>query len=331
MIYIKKLTKEEVITLSEMHKHHPLHLTRKRAHSLLLSHKGISVPMICEVYDVCRQTVYSWFSKWEARGICGLLDQAGRGRPKKLDIDQQSIVERVQQSPRSLKSVLSDLETDLEVTLSIDTLKRLCKKAGLVWKRTRKSLKKKRNPAHFEQAKNELAILIEQHKKGVMNLSYFDESSFNLTPKVPYAWQPIGETIEIPSSASKAFNVLGFIDRDGQFASFVFEGSINTAVVVATIDAYSKQINKPTTLVIDNASTHTSNEFNENVEKWKKRGLTIYRIPPYSPELNVIEIVWRKIKYKWMPFSAYGSRHALKEELFNILKNIGSTFKVEFS
>ncbi len=48
--------------------------------------------------------------------------------------------------------------------------------------------------------------------------------------------------------------------------------------------------------MIDNASTHTSNEFNDNIEAWKERGLTIYRIPPYSPELNVIEIIWRKIK-----------------------------------
>ncbi|MFI3197268.1 MAG: transposase [Methylococcaceae bacterium] len=24
-------------------------------------------------------------------------------------------------------------------------------------------------------------------------------------------------------------------------------------------------------------------------------------IAPYSPDLNIIEIVWRKIKYEWMP------------------------------
>ncbi len=39
--------------------------------------------------------------------------------------------------------------------------------------------------------------------------------------------------------------------------------------------------------------------------KWHRPKLSIYRIPPYSPELNMIEIVWRKIKYEWLPFSAY--------------------------
>jgi transposase len=25
----------------------------------------------------------------------------------------------------------------------------------------------------------------------------------------------------------------------------------------------------------------------------------------YSPELNIIEMIWRKIKYDWLPFEAY--------------------------
>ncbi|MCK5830886.1 MAG: transposase [Methylococcales bacterium] len=70
-------------------------------------------------------------------------------------------------------------------------------------------------------------------------------------------------------------------------------------------------------------------------EKSRKKGgqvFTIdYRIPPYSPELNNIEIVWRKIKYKWLPFSAYDSYSTLKKELFDVLTNIGKTYKIKFS
>ena len=47
---------------------------------------------------------------------------------------------------------------------------------------------------------------------------------------------------------------------------------------------------------------HKSFEFQENIERWQQQGLTIDNIAPYSPELNIIEIVWRKIKYEWMPF-----------------------------
>ena len=332
MIYIKQLTPEEIITLNEMHKKHPLHLSRRRAHAVLLSYQGMSVPAICSIYTVCRQTVSTWFSKWNEFGICGLVDSSGRGRPPLLNDKQKSdVVKRVEKSPRSLKSVLSDLGEELGITVSIDTLKLICKQAGLVWKRVRKSLRSKRNQDKFDAATAEINILIQQHKENEIDLCYFDESGFTLEPCVPYAWQPTGETIEIPSSKSKRLNVLGFVNRDCKFDSFVFEGSINTSVVVACIDEFSNQIKRPTTLIIDNASTHTSNEFNENLERWKERDLTIYRIPTYSPELNIIEIVWRKIKYEWLPFSAYESYNSLKQELFNVLSNIGKTHKIAFA
>ena len=207
----------------------------------------------------------------------------------------------------------------------------ICKQAGLVWKRVRKSLRTKRNQNDFDAAKEELKELIQQHKDNKINLCYFDESGFTLEPCVPYAWQSSGETIEVPSSKSKRLNVLGFVNRDCEFDSFVFEGTVNTSVVVACIDEFSKKIKIPTVLVIDNASTHTSNEFKENIERWKEKKLTIYPIPPYSPELNIIEIIWRKIKYEWLPFSAYESYSSLEQELFNVLANIGENHKVKFS
>ena len=120
----------------------------------------------------------------------------------------------------------------------------------------------------------------------------------------PYAWQPVGETLEVPCSKSKRLNVLGFMNRDCAFQSFVFEGSINSAVVVGCIDHFAKSIERPTALIIDNAPVHTGNEFLGNVEGWEEQRLTIVPIASYSPELNLIEILWQKIKYEWTPFSA---------------------------
>jgi transposase len=193
-------------------------------------------------------------------------------------------------------------------------------------------LKSKRNEAAFEASKKQLEALILEAKSGDRDVYYFDESGFSLTPSIPYAWQKIGETIEIPSSRSKQLNVVGFVNRNCQFDSFVFEGSITTSTVVACIDQFAGNITKPTSLIVDNAPTHTSNEFKAQIEKWRELGLTIVPISPYSPELNIIEIVWRKIKYEWLPFSAYDSYETLKAELFNVLANIGKkSFHINFA
>ena len=164
-----------------------------------------------------------------------------------------------------------------------------------------------------------------------IDLFYFDQSGFTLEPCVPYAWQPRGETIEMPCSKSKRLNVLGFVNRECSFTSVVFEGSVTSAVVVASIDHFIPTLKRSAALIVDNASIHTSAEFKENLSRWQDKGLTIVPIAPYSPELNIIEIVWRKIKYEWMPFSAYESFQCLKDSLFNILANIGKSYIVEFA
>ena len=62
-----------------------------------------------------------------------------------------------------------------------------------------------------------------------------------------------------------------------------------------------------TTVVIDNASIHTSDQFEENILKWKEQELFLKFLPSYSPELNKIEILWKHIKYHWLDFKAYSS------------------------
>lgn len=303
-----------------------------RAHAVLLSHRGFNLKKLSAFFNICRQTAATWLNSWEEEGVNGLLDAPRCGRPSKIIPEsKQELIELVKKSPRSLKSVLAQLFEKFGVEVSTATLKRLCKQAGLCWKRVRRSLKSKRDPGLFAKSQQELAELTQQAEQKLIDLYYFDESGFTLTPCIPYAWQPIGQTIEVPSAKSKRLNVLGFMNKACDFQSFVFEGSITTAVVVACINRFVATLKLPTYLVIDNAPIHTSAEFQENIETWKQQGLTIVPIAPYSPELNLIEILWRKIKYEWLPFSAYESFQSLEENLFDILANVGKTYRIEFA
>ncbi|OQY29409.1 MAG: hypothetical protein B6244_04130 [Candidatus Cloacimonetes bacterium 4572_55] len=167
--------------------------------------------------------------------------------------------------------------------------------------------------------------------QGFINLYYFDQSGFSLIPTVPYAWQKKGEHLLLPAAKGKRVNVLGFLTRKNQFSSFTYEGSITAEVVIARMNNFAKSITKPTYVVIDNAPIHTSKLFQECILKRKKKGLIIKNVPTYSPELNLIEILWRKIKYYWLPFAAYTDFENLKNELENILVNIGSKYRITFA
>lgn len=332
MKFISPLSPAEVVTLQCMAKNHPLAWARTRATAVLLSENKLSMQRISSVFGVCRQTVSIWLENWETKGICGLFDKAGRGRSPTFSADEEfEIIEHVKASPRSLNQVLAEIEKRYGIKISKETLKRLCKKAGLSWKRVRKSLKGKRNDEAFYAALDEIKGLLNLADEGKIDLYFFDESGFTLEPCVPYAWQPKNETIEIPSSHSKRLNVLGFMSYTCHLESYVVEGGVNSDVVIACFDGFAKKITKKTVVVIDNASMHTSKAFLSNIENWESKGLIIQNIPPYSPELNRIEILWRKIKYEWLDFSAYESFRSLREALNHILANIGQKYKISFA
>jgi len=75
---------------------------------------------------------------------------------------------------------------------------------------------------------------------------------------------------------------------------------------------------------------HHGEEFGENFPEWRKRKLYIRYSPPYSPEPNPIEIVWKFIKQYRLPISAYLSYEKLVNSVEYVLKNIGSEFRIEF-
>ncbi len=76
---------------------------------------------------------------------------------------------------------------------------------------------------------------------------------------------------------------------------------------------------------------HRSKAFTAKMEGWLIRGVIPRFIPPYCPELNLIEMLWRKIKYEWLPMSAYQSFDRLKQSVNGVLENVGGKFFITFA
>ena len=152
---------------------------------------------------------------------------------------------------------------------------------------------------------------------------------------MPYAWQPIGERIELDSvgNQGKRQNVLGFLRWDGgDFYAAAFEGWIDNHVVAGCFRhfAKAKKGEKPKLIILDNAPAHRGEEFEEELEELAKLGVFVMFLPSYSPELNLIELLWKKIKYEWLPLDIYGNFRRLSEGLFEVLKEIGSKYRITF-
>jgi transposase len=329
--YVRPLTEDQRESLAHIMKHDASSRARARAHGILLSSRGTAINEIATIYQVDRDTVSSWIKNWEQQGTESLYDKPRSGRPSKLTQEEQEIaLGYLKDNPRSLKQVVDRLEQTTAKRISVSALKRLAKRARLRWKRVRQSLKSLRDPEAFAQCQRELEALQKQEATGELDLYYFDESGFSLTPSVPYAWQAVGEVIEIPSQKSDRLNVLGFMNRSNELQTYMFDQSIHTEVVISCVDLFCETIVKKTVLLMDNASIHRSDEFEDRLPEWAAQGLIIKYLPSYSPELNLIEILWRRIKYDWLPFSAYQGLNAMREALVTILRGFGSEYRITF-
>ncbi len=117
---------------------------------------------------------------------------------------------------------------------------------------------------------------------------------------------------------------------DNRLEAYDCQGSMTSKVIIAFINNFCQKIKQPTVLVLDNAPIHHSKAFKQKIEEWKEQDLYIFFLPTYSPHLNPIEILWRKIKYEWLQYENINTEEQLEQELFEILNTLGDQYNINF-
>jgi transposase len=106
---------------------------------------------------------------------------------------------------------------------------------------------------------------------------------------------------------------------------------MNAELLVAYIDDFAKSIKQKSIIVLDNAPFHHADIIKNKIQQWADQDVFIWFLPAYSPHLNKIETLWRKIKHEWLKPHDYLNWDTLNTALDNILNNIGLEYKIQFS
>ena len=169
------------------------------------------------------------------------------------------------------------------------------------------------------------------HRNHYIELFFADESGFSLESNVPYGWQKKGNPLSTCPRCSKRWNVFGIMSPENELCSFCKEGSINSSFVINAINDFAAQRTQPAVIVLDNAKIHHSKLFQAQLLIWKEKGVEIFYLPTYSPHLNLIEILWRKMKYEWLRPLDFLSWTTLNHRIATLLNTFGTDFKIDFS
>lgn len=331
MRFIRELNTETRKLLERISRRSKYYQVRDRAKCIILSYQGFSINQLMLIFGLTRKTIYNWFTKWEDEGIVGLYNQKGRGRKPKFNEEQKKLIKDwVKENPKTLKRVLNQISNSWKIEVSKETIKRIIKKFDMLWKRMKRGLSKNPEEWELEVKLPALAKLKEQEKRGEIDLRYLDESGFSLMPYIPYGWQEKGTQILLKSSQSKRINILGLMSRKNELCYEIYSGTTNSEIVIKFLDKFSENLSRKTVVVMDQASIHTSDAMLNKLDEWKHKNLEIFWLPTYSPKQNLIEILWKFIKYEWIEVEAYDNWNSLLSYLKKVLDNFGKDYVINF-
>lgn len=181
----------------------------------------------------------------------------------------------------------------------------------------------------FDQARQDISRLRAQAQAGEIELAYVDEAGFAQTHPNRSAWTPVGEQHRIHAARGKRLNVVAALLSSGKVFSAKLWCTFNAKLFIGFVGLLQKQTDKPLTIILDNASIHKAKAIAPHLKYLRSQGVTLYFLPPYSPELNRIEKLWHLMKHTWMAVK-HRDPSTLEADVDEILNNFGTTYNMAF-
>jgi len=135
-----------------------------------------------------------------------------------------------------------------------------------------------------------------QHKLDPSRLVFIDETWVKTNMTRTHGWSPRGRPLldKVPHGHWKTLTFLAGLRQTGIVAPLVLDGPINGAAFTAWVEQFLVPTLAPGDVVIlDNLGSHKGAAARQAV---RSAGAHLLFLPPYSPDLNPIELMFAKLK-----------------------------------
>ena len=141
--------------------------------------------------------------------------------------------------------------------------------------------------------KTQLEPRLEEAKAGLRDVYFVDAVHFVLGAYLTYLWSIARMYVKTPSGRQR-FNVSGALNAITHELTTVTNTTyINATSVCDLLKKLAENARKPITLVVDNARYQRCRLV---IELAQELNIELLFLPPYSPNLNLIERLWKLTK-----------------------------------
>ena len=294
---------------------------------------GESPEEIIKGYGFHRSSIYTWLAQYREGGYEALKTGKITGRPPKLSGKQLQQLYKIitTNNPLQLqfefalwtRDMIRELiEDKFKVKLSVVSVGRLLKKLGLS---PQKPLRRayQQNDELVEKWLNEDYPEIKAMAKKNNAIIYFgDEASVRSDYHSGTTWAPIGETPIIKTTGARfSINLISAISAKGYMRFMTINGTMNSSVFIEFLRRLIYKSPNPIFFIVDGHPVHRSKKVREYVASTKGM-LSLFFLPPYSPELNPDELVWSYLKYHKMGKKNIKNKESMKKNVLACLKSL---------
>jgi transposase len=319
----KFLTPQQVLTLRQEHRKCKEKRFAYRINAILLLNSGYSFQQVADVLLMDDDTIRRYVNIYQEEGVKGLMRDLYVGSQSWLDDEELQILEEYLEENvcLSAKEPCQFVLEEFGVEYTVSGMRALLHRMGFAYKKP-KIIPGKANP---EKQKSFLRKYnrIKASKETEDQIYFADGCHPALNPIAGYGWIKKGKEKQIPSNTGRQhLNLNGAYNPETMETVIVESPMINAQSTIELFEKIQrKQKEGKIFFISDNARYYRAVLIKEYLKKHRR--IKIVALPPYSPNLNLIERLWLFYKKNILYNNYYESLSDMREttlEFFSKLR-----------
>jgi transposase len=294
MIHID-FTPEQIDALHHQRFHHPHPRVQLKMEAVYLKSQGLPHKDICRLTRISENTLRSYLRQFQEGGVERLKRTDWAGTESELDEYRETLEDHFRNNPpRSTAQAAAEIERLTGVRRGLTQVRRFLKDLGLSYRKLGMIPAKADADEQARFLDDKLWPRIRQAQRLRRVVCFVDAAHFVHGAFLGYLWCVVRLLVRGPSGR-KRLNALGAIDAVTHELTTVVNETVIDALAVCDLlrKLSARYAGLPLTLVLDNARYQKCEVVRSLAGEMK---IELLYLPSYSPNLNLIERLWKFVK-----------------------------------
>jgi transposase len=327
-------TADDLSTIAFERYHHPEPFVQRKLEVLWLKSQGLTHPAIARLAGVSRSSVQRYLHEFRTGGLDAIRRYPWKGQRGALDSHRASLEEYFRQHPpRSVRQAQHLIEERTGIRRGATQVRRFLRRLGLAPRRVAAvPLPPRSTPEDHARTQRQfldadLEPVLAEARAGRRDVYFVDAAHFVYAAFLGWLWCAVRWFVRA-ASGRKRYNVLGAVHAVSHRLIRVANHSyINAESVCALLQAVAAAgVRRPITVVLDNARYQKCAVVQGLAASL---GITLLYLPSYSPNLNLIERVWRFVKKECLRAVYHATYEGFTGAIDQCLEALGTKHKGE--